>query len=404
MARKENRMKLAERVKRIKPSPTFAAAAKAAAMRAKGIEVISLAQGEPDFDTPANIKEAANKAIRDGFTKYTPVAGFDDLKDAIIQKFKRDSGLTYDRSQIIASVGAKLCIYNLAQALFEAGDEVIVPAPYWVSYTDIILLMDAQPVVVPTTEGQGFKMSSAQLKSAITPRTKAILLNSPNNPTGATYTAEELRTLAEVLVPKKILIIADEIYENFVYDGTVFASIASLGKEVQDQTVVINGVSKTYSMTGWRIGYAAGPAELVAAMSKVQTQNVSNPVSFCQKAAVEALLGPQDSVQEMIVEFDRRRRYIVERLNAMAGITCSMPSGAFYVFPNITGLFEKKWGEKRISNSADVTDFFLEEARVAGVAGSGFGDDQYIRFSYATSMKNIEKGMNRLQEALKKLK
>jgi len=403
MARKENRMKLAERVKRIKPSPTFAAAAKAAAMRAKGIEVISLAQGEPDFDTPANIKEAANKAIREGFTKYTPVAGFDDLKDAIIQKFKRDSGLTYDRSQIIASVGAKLCIYNLAQALFEAGDEVIVPAPYWVSYTDIILLMDAQPVVVPTTEGQGFKMSSAQLKSAITPRTKAILLNSPNNPTGATYTAEELRRLAEVLVPKKILIIADEIYENFVYDGTVFASIASLGKEVQDQTVVINGVSKTYSMTGWRIGYAAGPAELIAAMSKVQTQNISNPVSFCQKAAVEALLGPQDSVQEMIVEFDRRRRYIVERLNAMAGITCSMPPGAFYVFPNITGLFGKKWGEKRISNSADVTDFFLEEARVAGVAGSGFGDDQYIRFSYATSMKNIEKGMNRLQEALKKL-
>lgn len=397
-------MKLAERVNRIKPSPTFAAAAKAAAMRAKGIEVISLAQGEPDFDTPANIKEAAYKAIREGFTKYTPVAGFDDLKDAIIQKFKRDNGLTYDRSQIIASVGAKLCIYNLAQVLFEAGDEIIVPAPYWVSYTDILLLMDAQPVIVPTTEGQGFKMSPAQLKSAITPRTKAIILNSPNNPTGATYTAEELRTLAAVLVQKKILIIADDIYENFVYDGTVFASIASLGKEVQDQTVVINGVSKTFSMTGWRIGYAAGPAELIAAMSKVQTQNVSNPVSFCQKAAVEALLGPQDSVQEMIVEFDRRRRYIVERLNAMAGITCSMPSGAFYVFPNITGLFEKKWGEKRISNSADVTDFFLEEARVAGVAGSGFGDDRYIRFSYATSMKNIEKGMNQLQEALKKLK
>jgi aspartate aminotransferase len=397
-------MKLAERVKRIKPSPTFAAAAKAAAMRAKGIEVISLAQGEPDFDTPANIKEAAYKAIREGYTKYTPVAGFDDLKDAIIQKFKRDSGLTYDRSQILASVGAKLCIYNLAQALFQAGDEVIVPAPYWVSYTDIVLLMDAQPVVVPTLEGRGFKMSSAQLKSAITPRTKAILLNSPNNPTGATYTAEELRTLAEVLVPKKILIIADEIYENFVYDGTVFASVASLGKEVQDQTVVINGVSKTYSMTGWRIGYAAGPAELIAAMSKVQTQNISNPVSFCQKAAVEALVGPQDAVREMIVEFDRRRRYIVERLNTMPGITCSMPQGAFYVFPNITGLFGKKWGEKKIFNSADVTDFFLEEARVAGVAGSGFGDDRYIRFSYATSMKNIEKGMNQLQEALKKLR
>jgi len=397
-------MKLAERVNRIKPSPTFAAAAKAAAMRAKGIEVISLAQGEPDFDTPANIKEAAYKAIREGFTKYTPAAGFDDLKDAIIQKFKRDNGLTYDRSQIMASAGAKLCIYNLAQALFQAGDEIIVPAPYWVSYTDILLLMDAQPVIVPCAEEQGFKMSPAQLKSAITPRTKAIILNSPNNPTGATYTGEELRALAAVLVQKKILIIADDIYENFVYDGMVFASIASLGKEVQDQTVVINGVSKTFSMTGWRIGYAAGPAELIAAMSKVQTQNVSNPVSFCQKAAVEALLGPQDSVQKMIVEFDRRRRYIVERLNGLAGITCSMPQGAFYVFPNITGLFGKKWGEKKLSNSADVTDFFLEEARVAGVAGSGFGDDRYIRLSYATSMKNIEKGMNQLQEALKKLK
>ena len=397
-------MKLAERVSRIKPSPTFAAAAKAAAMRARGIEVISFAQGEPDFDTPNNIKEAAYKAIGAGITKYTPAAGFDDLKDAIIQKFKRDNGLTYNRSQILASAGAKLCIYNLAQVLFEAGDEVIVPAPYWVSYTDIILLMDAQPVVIPTTEKQGFRISPQQLASAITPRTKAILLNSPNNPTGATYTAEELRALAGILVQKKILIIADDIYEKFVYDGIVFTSIASLGKEVQDQTVVINGVSKTYSMTGWRIGFAAGPAELMVEMGKVQTQNVSNPVSFCQKAAVEALVGPQDSVGEMIVEFDRRRRYIVERLNALPGITCSLPQGAFYVFPNITGLCGRKWGERKISNSADVTDFLLEEARVAVVAGSGFGDDKYIRFSYATSMKNIEKGMDRIQEALKKLK
>ena len=397
-------MKLAERVSRIKPSPTFAAAAKAAAMRARGIEVISFAQGEPDFDTPNNIKEAAYKAIGAGITKYTPAAGFDDLKDAIIQKFKRDNGLTYNRSQILASAGAKLCIYNLAQVLFEAGDEVIVPAPYWVSYTDIVLLMDAQPVVIPTTEEQGFRISPRQLASAITPRTKAIILNSPNNPTGATYTAEELRALAGILVQKKILIIADDIYEKFVYDGIAFTSIASLGKEIQDQTVVINGVSKTYSMTGWRIGFAAGPAELMAEMGKVQTQNVSNPVSFCQKAAVEALVGPQDSVGEMIVEFDRRRRYIVERLNALPGITCSLPQGAFYVFPNITGLCGRKWGERKISNSADVTDFLLEEARVAVVAGSGFGDDKYIRFSYATSMKNIEKGMDRIQEALKKLK
>jgi aspartate aminotransferase len=397
-------MKLAERVNRIKPSPTFAAAAKAAAMRAKGIEVISFAQGEPDFDTPDNIKEAAYKAIREGITKYTPAAGFPELKDAIIQKFKRDNNLTYDRAQVFASAGAKLIIYNLAQALFEAGDEVIVPAPYWVSYPDIVLLMDAKPVIIPTSEEQGFKMSVQQLKSAITPRTKAMIINSPCNPTGATYTANELKALVEVLLPKKILIIADDIYEKFVYDGTVFTSIASLGKEVQEQTVVVNGVSKTYSMTGWRIGYAAGSPEIIAAMDKIQTQNISNPVSFCQKAAVEALLGSQDSVQKMIVEFDRRRRYIVNRLNAMPGITCSLPKGAFYVFPNVTGLFGKKWGDREISNSSDVTDFILEEAKVAVVAGMAFGNDNYIRFSYATSMVNIEKGMDRIQETLKKLK
>jgi aspartate aminotransferase len=397
-------MKLAERVNRIKPSPTFAAAAKAAAMRAKGIEVISFAQGEPDFDTPDNIKEAAYKAIREGVTKYTPASGFPELKDAIIQKFKRDNGLTYERSQVFASAGAKLIIYNLAQALFQAGDEVIVPAPYWVSYTDIVLLMDATPVVVQTAEARDFKMTVDQLRAAITPRTKAIILNSPCNPTGATYTADELKALVKVLLPQKILIVADDIYEKFVYDGTLFTSIASLGKEVQDQTMVINGVSKTYSMTGWRIGYAAGSADLIAAMDKVQTQNVSNPVSFCQKAAVEALGGPQDSVQKMVTEFDRRRKTIVQRLNAMPGVKCAMPKGAFYVFPNITGLFGKKWGDRVISNSSDVTDLILEEAKVAVVAGSGFGNDHHIRFSYATSMANIEKGMDRIQEALKKLK
>ncbi|HSR10610.1 MAG TPA: pyridoxal phosphate-dependent aminotransferase, partial [Thermodesulfobacteriota bacterium] len=386
-------MRLAERVNRIKPSPTFAAAAKANAMRAKGIEVISFAQGEPDFDTPDNIKEAAYRAIREGITKYTPASGFPDLKDAIIQKFKRDNNLTYDRSQVFASAGAKLILYNLAQALFQSGDEVIVPAPYWVSYTDIVLLMDASPVVIPTTEAKGFKITPDDLKSAITPRTRAILLNSPCNPTGATYTAKELKDLVEVLLPKKILMIADDIYEKFVYDGTVFTCLASLGKEVQEQTVVVNGVSKTYSMTGWRIGYAAGPAEIMAAMDKVQTQNVSNPVSFCQKAAVEALAGPQDSVGKMVAEFDRRRKYIVQRLNGMPGVTCSLPKGAFYVFPNITGVFGKKWGERKISNSWEVTDYILEEAKVAAVAGAAFGTDDFIRFSYATSMANIEKGM-----------
>ncbi len=397
-------MKLAERVNRIKPSATFATAAKAAAMRAKGIEVISFGQGEPDFDTPVNIKEAAYRAIREGITKYTPASGFNDLKDAILQKFKRDNGLTYDRSQVFASAGAKLILYNLAQSFFEAGDEVLVPAPYWVSYTDIVLLADARPVIIPATEKQGFKISVEQLRSAITPRSKAIILNSPSNPTGATYSADELKALAEVLLEKKILIIADDIYEKFVYDGTVFTCIASLGKEIQDQTLVVNGVSKTYSMTGWRIGYAAGPAPLIAAMDKIQTQNVSNPVSFCQKAAVEALLGPQDSVANMIAEFDRRRKFIVERLNAMPGITCSLPKGAFYVFPNVTGLFGKKWGPKKIANSLDVADFILEEGKSAVVAGISFGNDDHVRFSYATSMPAIAKAMDQLDAALKKLK
>lgn len=397
-------MKIAERVLRIKPSPTLAAGAKAAAMRAQGIPVISFGQGEPDFDTPENIKQAAYKAIQEGVTKYSPAAGFPDLKDAIIEKFKKDNGLNYDRSQILVSAGAKLCIYNLAQVFFEAGDEVIALAPYWVSYTDIILLMDAQPVVIPCSEEQGFKVTVDQLKAAITPRTKAIIVNSPCNPTGAVYSAAELKAMARLLVDNKILIIADDIYEKFVYDGTVATSIASLGKEVQDQTMVINGHSKTYAMTGWRIGYAAGPKNLIAEMEKVQTQNVTNPVSFCQKGAVEALKGPQDAVHQMVIEFDRRRKVIVEGLNGLPGFKCSMPKGAFYAFPNISGLFGKKWGNKTIANSSDVTDFLLEEARVAVVAGIAFGDDRYIRFSYATSMANIEKGLAQIREALKKLK
>ncbi len=396
-------MKLAARVNRIKPSPTVATAAKAMAMQAGGIEVISFAQGEPDFDTPDNIKEAAYRAIQKGYTRYTPPAGYDDLKDAIIQKFKRDNGLAYDRSQIIVSAGAKVILYNLAQALIEAGDEVIVPSPYWVSYTDIVLLADGTPVVVPTAQEEGFKITPAKLKSAITPRTKAFMLNSPCNPTGAIYSPDELKALAEVLAGKSILIIADDIYEKFLYDGKTFMSIASLGKEIQDQTIIINGVSKTYAMTGWRIGYAAGPKELIAALTKIQTQNVTNATAFCQKASVEALLGIQDAVQKMVGEFDRRRKFIVGRLNQMPGISCAMPAGAFYVFPNISGLFGKKYKGKALANSIGVSDFILEEAKVAVVAGIGFGDDRYMRLSYATSMKNIETGMNRLEEALKKL-
>ncbi|OIP92419.1 MAG: aspartate aminotransferase [Syntrophaceae bacterium CG2_30_49_12] len=396
-------MKLSSRISGIKPSPTLAITMKANALRAEGRDVIGFGAGEPDFDTPLHIKMAAIKAIEGGFTKYTPVGGTDELKDAIIRKLQKDNRLNYSRSEIVVSCGAKHTLYNLAQVLFEEGDEVIIPSPYWVSYPDIVVLAGAQPVVVETKETDGFKLQPEQLEGAINKRTKAVILNSPSNPTGAAYSRTELEILAEVIGRKGIFVISDDIYEKIIYDDFPFCNIASISEEMKKMTVVVNGVSKAYAMTGWRIGYAAGPSEVISAVTMIQSQSTSNPSSISQKAAVEALVGDQDVVTEMVEEFRKRRNCIVEKLGAIPGITCMNPAGAFYVFPNVSLLFGRSWRGKTISNSSDLTEYLLEEANVAVVPGGEFGCDHHIRLSYATSMKNIEEGLQRIRDAVVKL-
>ncbi|MDH4231105.1 MAG: pyridoxal phosphate-dependent aminotransferase [Nitrospirota bacterium] len=394
---------LSQRATRIKPSPTLAIDSKAKAMKASGIDVINFGVGEPDFDTPEHIKEAAVKAMKDGFTKYTPVGGIDALKDAIIEKFKSDNGLSYNREEIIVSCGAKHSLYNIAQALYGPGDEVIIPSPYWVSYPDQVLLNDATPVIVKTFESDSFMIRPEVLENAVTKKTKALILNSPSNPTGMIYNRETLGKIAELAVKHNFYIISDEIYEKLIYDGARHVSIASLGDEVKGKTLVVNGLSKSHAMTGWRLGYAAGPADIIKAMTNIQSQSTSNPTSITQKAAVEALTGPQDFIDEMLREFDQRRRYIVSELSALDHISCAMPSGAFYAFPNTSRIYGRRYGDKTISSSGDLALYLLEEAKVALVHGQAFGDDDYIRLSYATSLEDIRKGIERIREALSKL-
>jgi len=398
-------MKLADRVGKIQPSPTLAITSKAKAMKAQGIDVVGFGAGEPDFDTPDHIKEAAKKALDEGYTKYTPVPGSPELKDAILAKLSRDNGLSYKRENIIVSVGAKHSIYNVAQAAWQKGDEILIPAPYWVSYPDIALLADATPVILETGQKNGFKVTPKQLDKAITKRTKCFVLNSPSNPTGAAYTKDELKGLAEVIVQRNITVLSDEIYEKLVYDGFQFASIASFGEEIRKRTILVNGLSKAYSMTGWRIGYVAADKDLVAAMNNIQSQSTSNPVSFCDKASVEALNGSQEFLKGWVAEFDRRRRYIVDRLNKMPGVSCLLPLGAFYVFPNFSGVYGKKTSAgKKIGGSSDLAAYLLDDHKVASVPGVAFGDDACQRLSYATSMKNIEKGIDRIEQAVKTLR
>jgi len=396
-------VKLAARIAKIKPSETLAITAKTNALRAQGRDVIGFGAGEPDFDTPVNIKNAAIKAIDGGFTKYTPVSGTDELKDAIVEKLKRDNSLEYKRSQIVVSCGAKHTLYNLAQALFEEGDEVIIPSPYWVSYPDIVVLAGASPVFVTTDEKDGFKMKPQQLSSAISKRTRAVIINSPSNPTGAAYSPDELKALAKVLLDKDILVITDDIYEKIFYAGFAFANIASAEERIKDKTIIVNGVSKTYAMTGWRIGYAACSEEIVSAMNKIQSQSTSNPTSIAQKAALEAISGDQSAVLQMVNEFSKRRDFIVKALNDIDKITCFSPEGAFYVFPNVSGVYGRAFQGKKITNSAEFIDFLLDEANVAAVPGAAFGSDDHIRLSYATSMKNIEEGIKRIKNAVSKL-
>jgi aspartate aminotransferase len=396
-------MGIAKRASAIKPSPTLATAAKAKAMKAQGIDVVDFGVGEPDFDTPENVKEAAKKAIQAGFTKYTPASGTDELKEAVLEKFKKDNGLAYDRSQVIISCGAKHSLYNIAEALFDPGDEVIIPSPYWVSYPDQVILNDATPVIVETTEDEKFKLSAKKLENAVTRKTKAVVLNSPSNPTGLAYDKKTLEEIAAVVVKHKLYVISDEIYEKLIYDGFQHFSIASLNPEIKNLTIVVNGVSKSHAMTGWRIGYAAGPQDVIAAMANIQSQSTSNPTSISQKAAVEALRGPQDFIQVMNREFDKRRKYMVERLNRITGMSCLMPVGAFYAFPRVSPLFGKSANGKLIGNSSDLAAYLLEEAKVALVSGDAFGADAYIRLSYATSMEIIIKGLDRIERAVNKL-
>jgi aspartate aminotransferase len=396
-------MRLSKRISLIKPSPTLAITAKANALRAEGRDIIGFGAGEPDFDTPDPIKQAAIRAIEAGFTKYTPVGGTDELKDAIINKLKRDNNLSYKRSEVVVSCGAKHTLYNLAQVLFEEGDEVIVPAPYWVSYIDIVVLTGAKPVVVETSAASGFKLQPQQLADAITSRTKAIIMNTPSNPTGSAYTKAELEALAAVLTDKGILVISDDIYEKIIYDGWEFFSLASVNEAMKKNSIVVNGVSKAYAMTGWRIGYAAGPEDIIAAVTKLQSQNTSNPTSISQKAAVEALNGNQDSVTAMVREFEKRRNVVVDGLNAIPGVKCPLPNGAFYVFPDFSSFYGRSYKGNVVTNSTELTAYLLEEANVAVVPGVEFGQDNHIRLSYPTSMPLIVEGVARIKRAVMNL-
>ena len=394
---------LSDRARKIKPSPTLTIDAKAKAMKADGLDIVNFGVGEPDFDTPNNIKEAAIKAIREGFTKYTPVGGIDQLKDAVIEKFKRDNSLHYSRDEIIVSCGAKHSLYNIAQALFSPGDEVLIPSPYWVSYPEQVLLNDAIPVFIKTHESDFFMVKPDALESHITEKTKAIILNSPSNPTGLTYDKKNLERIAEIALRHGLYVISDEIYEKLTYDGFRHVSIASLDNSIKTKTIVVNGLSKSYAMTGWRIGFAAGPKEIIKAMTNIQSQSTSNPASIAQKAAVEALNGPQDFIKTMLAEFDKRRRFLVAELNSIPAVRCLTPRGAFYAFPNISKLYGMSGDNGKISSSSDFALYLLEKANVALVHGGAFGDDNYIRLSYATSVQEIKKGVDRIREALNRL-
>lgn len=397
-------MHLTARALGIAPSPTLAIDAQAKEMIARGADVVNFGVGEPDFDTPEHICEAACRAIAAGKTRYTPVAGTLDLRRAVAAKLKRDNGLDYDPTEIVVSVGAKHSLYNAIQVLCQEGDEVILPVPYWVSYLEQVKLAGAAPRLVATRMENDFKLTPAALKEAVGPRTRLLLLNSPSNPTGAVYSAEELAALAEVVaqVPD-LYVLADEIYENLIYDGQKHVSIASLGPEIKARTVVVNGVSKAYAMTGWRIGYAAAPPAVAKAMTALQSHSTSNPTSIAQAAAEAALEGPQEPVQAMVDEFARRRAYIMDRLAGLPKITCSRPSGAFYVFPNVKGLLGMTYRGRVLENASELAAVLLEAAHVAVVPGVAFGDDDHIRLSYATSMDRIREGMDRIKTVVEEI-
>ncbi len=396
-------MSISKRVTLIGSSPTLAITAKVKQMRQEGIDVIEFGAGEPDFDTPTHIKDAAKKALDEGFTKYTPSSGMKELKDAICKKFETDNNLSYSPEQVLVSCGAKHSIFNTILTLCSEGDEVILPSPYWVSYPEMVKVAGAKLVILETTRENNFKISSQELIEAITPKTKLLILNSPSNPTGMIYTKEELLLISNILIEKGIFCVSDEIYEKIIYDGEKHISIASLGDEVKRLTIVINGVSKSYSMTGWRIGYAAGPKEIIQAMGNLQSHSTSNPTSISQKAALAALEGPVDTIDNMVAKFIKRRDYIVKRLNSINGIFCLKPQGAFYIFSDISQVTGKIFREEMIKDSVFFAKVLLTEANVAVMPGSVFGMDNNLRLSYATSMENIIEGLNRIENIVKKI-
>ena len=396
-------MKLAARTTRIVPSATLNVSATAKSMASQGVDVVNFSAGEPAADTPEVVKAAAKAAITNGFTKYTPASGIDELKQAIVDKFSRDQGIRYETSQILVSCGAKHTLYNVAQALLDPGDEVIIPAPYWVSYPDIVRLADGQPVILETRESDGYALDPKQLEAKVTPRTKALVLNSPSNPTGALYTRETLEAVADVAKRHGFLVISDEIYEQLVYGETPFMSIVSAAPDIADQTLVVNGVSKAFSMTGWRIGYAGGPKALIAAMSVIQSQSTSNPTSISQKAAVAALRDGTPFFKELLADLTPKRRLMVDTLNAMPGITCPTPAGAFYAFPNVSGILGKRHANGTITTSADLATYLLHEAHVACVPGDPFGSPHHLRLTYTPTLDAIERGLKRVEMAIRAL-
>jgi aspartate aminotransferase len=396
--------KLAERTRLIKPSVTLAIAAKAGKLRSEGVDVVNFSAGEPDFDTPEHIKAAAVEALRKGMTKYTDVKGIEPLREAVTQKYQHEYGLSYRKEDVLVSCGAKHSLYNIFQATIGPGDEVVIPAPYWVSYADIAVLAGGVPKFIETSEATGFHITPEQLAATLNSQTRVFVLNSPCNPTGATYNRDELLAIGRVLEKYECLIVTDDIYEKIIYDNLEIHNLVALCPKLRERTIIVNGVSKTYAMTGWRIGYAIGPNDVISAAGKIQSQSTSNATSFAQAGALEALCGTQDEVTQMVREFHKRRDVIVDRLNAIAGIHCLKPQGAFYVFPNIGALLGKSGNGKKLTSPCALADYLLEVAKVAVVPGEDFGSNEHIRVSYATGLEDVETGCKRIEEAVKALR
>lgn len=397
------KMKISQRARAIAASPTLALDAKTKELQRQGIDVVNFGVGEPDFDTPDHIKDAAIEAIRKGFTKYTASSGIPELREACARKFKEENGLEYKPDQILVSVGAKHSLYNAVMVLCEAGDEVLVPVPYWVSYPEMVKLAGARPVYIQTNVETGFKVTPEMLSRAITSNTRCLILNTPSNPAGAVYTRQELQAIAEVCLKHGIWVISDEIYEKLIYEGE-HVSFASLAPEVMNITITVNGVSKAYAMTGWRIGYAGGPREVIKAMADLQSHATSNPTSISQKAALAALTGSPEPVEKMREEFRKRRDYIVERVRKIPGFRCGKPSGAFYIYPDVSEVLGKTLAGRQVASSSVLAEVLLEKARIAVVPGEAFGTSSNLRFSYATSLERIKEGMDRLESVLAELR